>query len=84
MTKTITKMALVDENETYVLWTAEIPGLEIPCYGVFHKKWDICEMSTSVLANARKFLTMLHEWEVNPKGSSVSNLPDFGPEAYNN
>lgn len=82
MTKIIEKIQLVDENDTYELWVADVPGVELICYAVINKKFDVAEMSTSILANARKFLIMLDEWEKNPNKDEdvVRDLPDFGPE----
>jgi len=72
----------IDENENYILYVCEeLPGVDSGrCYGVVHKKYSVVEMSTSVLANARKFLTMLDRWEREPPDEEVTrDLPDFGP-----
>lgn len=68
----------IDENEHYRLHVVRLPDMEVDVYGVVHKSWGVLEMSTSVLANARKFLTMLNEWELNPgKGDVEAALPDL-------
>ena len=73
----------IDENENYTLsvYTA-LPGVEmVPCYGVANKKYGVVEMSTSVLANARKFLEMLDRWEREPPNEEViRDLPDITPD----
>lgn len=77
---------LIDQNENYLLHVCEeLPGVDSGrCYGVIHKKYGVVEMSTSVLANARKFLTMLDKWERDPPDEEVTrDLPDFGPGGMN-
>lgn len=70
----------IDSNENYTLNVCDLPGVDLTCYGVVNRKWGVVEMSTSVLANARKFLEMLDRWEREPPNEEVSrDLPDFGP-----
>lgn len=69
---------LIGENEHYELHIVRLPDMDLDSYGVLHKKWGVLEMSTSVLANARKFLSMLDEWERNP--SSASSVEDMLPD----
>lgn len=70
----------IDENDNYSLNVCDLAGVDLPCYGVINKKWGVVEMSTSVLANARKFLEMLDKWEKTPPEEGASSLPDFGPD----
>lgn len=71
----------IDSNENYTLNVCDLPGVDDTCYGVVNRKYGVVEMSTSVLANARKFLEMLDRWEKEPPNEEVTrDLPDFGPE----
>lgn len=79
-TKT-TKIGLeISSNENYTLNVCDLPDVALTCYGVINRKYGVVEMSTSVLANARKFLEMLDRWEREPPDEGVTReLPDFGP-----
>lgn len=80
--KEVKVIAEIDQNDNYTLNVCAIPGVDLLCYGIINKKWGVVEMSTSVLANARKFLDMLDKWEKDPPDEGVTaGLPDFGPEA---
>lgn len=74
---------LVDEKEFYTLNVCEIPGMDYPCYGVVSKKWKVIEMSSTILAHSRRFLSMCDRWEKHPESDDenyvVRDLPDFGP-----
>ena len=71
----------IADNDNYRLCVCDgVPGVGMPCYGVINKKWGVIEMSTSVLANARKFFEMLDKWEKEPPEDGLPGLPDFGPE----
>jgi hypothetical protein len=68
----------IDDNAHYFLTTADLPGVDLRCYAIVSKKYGVVEMSTSVLANARKFLQMLAKWEEAPPDDDVdSDLPDM-------
>lgn len=69
----------IDETGLYYLCVADLPGVDLPCYAVVSKVYGVVEMSTSVLANAKKFLEMLTEWAETPPGSKeeLEELPDF-------
>lgn len=68
----------IDENENYILGVVELKGVDLPCYGVINKRFGVCEMSTSMLANARKLHKMLNDWEIDPPKEDESSLPDMG------
>lgn len=71
----------IAENDNYMLCVCELAGVDLPCYGLINKRWGVVEMSTSVLANARKFLEMLDKWEKTPPDDeTAAGLPDFGPD----
>lgn len=71
----------IASNDNYTLNVCDLPGVELTCYGVVNRKYGVVEMSTSVLANARKFLEMLDRWEKSPPDEEVTrDLPDFGPQ----
>lgn len=70
----------VAENDHYDLNVAELPGVDLPCYGIFNKSTGVVEMSTSVLPNARKFHTMLNAWTLAPpdgEDGTSDSLPDL-------
>lgn len=75
----VTILKTIGENENYTLNVVELKGIDLPCYGIVHKENKVCEMSTSVLANAKKLLTMLNEWELHPEQEN-DTLPDFSPD----
>lgn len=80
LTKEMKIGTLISENENYTLNVCDLPGVDLTCYGVVNRKYGVVEMSTSVLANARKFLEMLDRWEREPPDEEVTReLPDFGP-----
>lgn len=79
-TKEIKIGSTISENEHYTLAVCELPEVSLPCYGVVNKRYGVVEMSTSVLANARKFLGMLNKWEMEPQEDIERDLPDFSPD----
>lgn len=69
----------VSETEHYALVVADVPGVDTTCYAIINRRYRVVEMSTSILANAKKFLEMLEQWISNPPGDETSPaaLPDF-------
>ena len=72
--------SLIAENDNYTLNVCELPDATIPVYGIVNKKYGVVEMSTSVLANAKKFLQMLNKWELEPPEEEDNAMPDFSPD----
>lgn len=69
----------LEGNENYTLVTAELPGVDLPCYGIVNRTTGIVEMSTSVLPNARKFFNMLNSWEISPPSDGAGDGEDGEP-----
>lgn len=76
----VTILKTIGENDYYTLNVVELKGVDLPCYGIIHKENKVCEMSTSVLANAKKLHSMLNEWELHPDKGDGTALPDFMPD----
>jgi hypothetical protein len=71
----------VEANEFYSLCVVRLPDSPAPVYSVVHTEHSVPEISTSILANARKMLKMLTEWERNPDSAEAQNeLPHITPE----
>jgi hypothetical protein len=69
--------AKIDEREKYSLHVVKIPETPVDVYGVINKEFDVLEMSTSVLCNARKMLEALEEWESGKEASGDLPLPEI-------
>jgi hypothetical protein len=67
----------VDEKEHYSLWVVKIPDTPVDVYGIVNKEFDVLEMSTSVLCNARKMLAALDGWENGIPANEDSILPEI-------
>lgn len=68
----------IDEKEHYSLWVVKTPDCQTDTYGIINKDFEVLEMSTSVLCNARKMLSALDEWEsgkIPTDGNSI--LPEI-------
>jgi hypothetical protein len=67
----------IDENEHYSLWVVKVPDTQVDVYGIVNKEFEVLEMSTSVLCNARKMLTALDGWESGTPANDDNVLPDL-------
>lgn len=74
-------LKLITENENYALWVAKLPDVALPVYAAQNKETEVIEMSTSVLANAKKMVDMLDLWLKNPlEEEVVGELPEIIPD----
>jgi hypothetical protein len=67
----------IDEKEHYALWVVKVPETAVDVYGIVNKEFEVLEMSTSVLCNARKMLSALNEWEGSGAANADAILPDL-------
>lgn len=68
----------IDENEEYVLAVVKLPDVPVDVYGIINKKYGVCEMSVSVLPQARESFAQFSKWAVEEvKGvlPDVSDVP---------
>jgi len=67
----------IDEKAKYALHIVKVPDTPTDVYGIIHKDFDVLEMSTSVLCNARKMLVALEEWESGGTANGELPLPEI-------
>lgn len=80
MTTEVKLYETVAETDNYALVVADVPGVDTTCYAIIHRKYRVIEMSTSILANAKRFLYMLETWVTAPpedESNPTPTLPDF-------
>ena len=68
----------IAENDNYDLWVAKLPDTPTDVYAIVNKQYGVVEMSTSVLAHARKMHNSLNEWESGKEPDPIVDaLPDM-------
>lgn len=61
---------VVEESEFYQLAVVKLPDVPVDVYGIINKEHGVCEMSVSVLPQAKESLAQFTKW------MSDSQLPD--------
>lgn len=69
---------VIDENDFYKLAVVQLPDVPVDVYGVVNKQYNVCEMSVSVLPQAKESFSHFTKWMSDEAGSG---LPDLATEA---
>lgn len=69
---------VIDENDFYQLAVVQLPDVPVDVYGVVNKQYNVCEMSVSVLPQAKESFSQFTKWMSDDAGKG---LPDLATEA---
>jgi hypothetical protein len=53
---------VVEESEFYTLAVVKLPDVPVDVYGIINKEHGVCEMSVSVLPQAKESLAQFTKW----------------------
>lgn len=67
---------VIDENEHYQLAVVQLPDVPVDVYGIINKAYGVCEMSVSVLPQAKESFAQFTKWMTEDKTEAAA-LPDF-------
>lgn len=65
---------VIDESQFYQLAVVTLPDVPVDVYGVVNKKHGVCEMSVSVLPQAKESFAQFTKWMAD---EGTKNLPDL-------
>lgn len=65
---------IVAENEHYQLAVVKLPDVPVDVYGVINKQYGVCEMSVSVLPQAKESFAQFTKWVIE---DLTPDLPDI-------
>lgn len=68
---------IIDANEHYILAVVKLPDVPVDVYGVVNKEHNVCEMSVSVLPQAKESFAQFTKWM---KEDDQPELPDLAAE----
>lgn len=71
---------VIDENEHYQLAVVQLPDVPVDVYGVVNKQYNVCEMSVSVLPQAKESFAQFTKWITE---EATRGLPDMNTAAPN-
>lgn len=70
---------VIDENDFYKLAVVQLPDVPVDVYGVVNKQYNVCEMSVSVLPQAKESFGQFTKW-MQDDATKGSGLPDLADE----
>lgn len=70
---------IIDENAHYQLAVVKLPDVPVDVYGVINKQYNVCEMSVSVLPQARESFGQFNKWMLEIENPALPNLEDASP-----
>lgn len=69
----------IDENEHYRLAVVQLPDVPVDVYGIINKKHNVCEMSVSVLPQAKASFAEFTKWTTDEAGKGLPDLAEDKP-----
>lgn len=70
------KKQVIDENDDYELAVVKLPDVPVDVYGIINKKYGVCEMSVSVLPQARESFAQFTKWTADEAKGPLPDVSD--------
>lgn len=79
---TIIVKEVIEENDFYKLCVVQLPDVPVDVYGIVNKAYNVCELSVSVLPQAKESFSQFTKW-MSDESTKGSGLPDLAEEQPN-
>lgn len=70
---------VIEENDHYQLAVVKLPDVPVDVYGIINKEHGVCEMSVSVLPQAKESFSQFTKWVTDAALPDVPITPAGGP-----
>lgn len=69
---------VIKNGNHFDLCVVKLPDVHGDVYGIVNKQYGVCELSTSIISNARSMFKRFEEWEETPDAADAV-MPDLEP-----